>query len=122
LLDDHQKHTELLDQAIQAGESFAALLSGDVCDVIWQQTNVLRLEWDQIFAKVTASEQQLEVSLAEWASYTECLSQVEAWLRKMRISVSDDLLLVGSLEDKKAQLQMCKVVLPLQMLHHDLLV
>jgi len=112
LLDNRQRHVELLDRTIEAGENLAAMLSGDGRDVIRQQTSALQLEWDQLFRQVTASQRQLEVSLVEWTSYTDCVRQVKAWLTKMRKMVNDELPLVGTLEEKKVQLQTFKVLLP----------
>ena len=111
MLDDgRQKHIELLDHCTEAGETLCAVLSHEGREVIQQQTGALQQELDELLMKLTSSLQQLDVSLMEWTSYTDCMRQVEAWLAKMRTLISDELPLVGTLEEKKAQLQMFKVL------------
>ena len=112
MLDNRQRHVELLNQAVEAGENVCSVLTGDGRDVIRQQIDALQLEWDTLFTKITASQRQLDVSLVEWTSYADCVSQVEAWLTKMRTMVSEELPLVGTLDEKKTQLQAFKVIMP----------
>jgi len=111
LIDNRQRHVELLDHAIEAGENLCAMLIGDGRDMIRQQTGALQHEWDELFIKITSSQRQVEISLVEWTSYSDCVSQVNAWLVKMRTLVSSELPLVSTLEEKKAQLQTCKVTI-----------
>ena len=110
LLDARQKHVELLDRSIEAGESLCSLLSCKGPDVIRQQTDALQQECDELFKKVTSSLQQLEAILVKWTSYTDSIGDVEAWLAEMRTLVSDELPLVGTLDEKKTQLQTFKVI------------
>lgn len=110
--DERQKHVDLVDHVVNTGEILCTMLPGDYRHVIHQQTGTLRQECDQLFTSVMASQRQLEVSLVEWTSYIDRLSQIEEWLAKMRTLVNDDLPLVGSLQEKKAQLQTFKVILP----------
>lgn len=101
----------MLDRAIEAGENLCTMLSGDGRDMIRQQTGDLQREWDELFIKITSSQRQVEISLLEWTSYSDCVSQVNTWLIKMRTLVGGELPLVGTLEEKKAQLQTCKVTI-----------
>jgi len=113
LLDSRQRHVDLLDHAIAAGEKLCAMLSVEGHDVVRQQTAALQLEWDDLFTKVTASQRQLDVTLLEWTSYTDRVHQIEAWLAKMRTLLRNELPLVGTLEEKRTQLQTFKVLMHL---------
>ena len=110
MLDDRERHVGLLDQSIEAGENLCTVLSCEGRDVIHQRVGALQQEWDELLMKVMSCQQQLKLSLVEWTSYTNCVDQVEAWLAKMRTRISDDLPLVGTLDEKKTQLQMYKVI------------
>jgi len=110
LLDDRQRHVELLDDSIEAAENLCAVLSCEGRDVIHEQIGALQQEWDELLMKLMFSQQQVELSLVEWTSYTDCMGQVEAWFAKMRSLLSDELPLVATLDEKKSQLQMCKVI------------
>lgn len=109
--DGRQKHVELLDRSVEAGENLCSLLSGEGREVIRRQTGAVQQEWDELFMQVTSSLQQLDIRLVEWTSYTDSVDQVEAWLAKMRTLVTDELPLVGTLDEKKTQLQTFRVML-----------
>jgi len=112
LLDSHQQHVALMERVITAGDRLSASLSSKGREVIRQQTCDLQRDWDELFTMMTCSHRQLDMTLVEWTSHDDCVRQVEAWLVKMRSQVTDDLPLVGSLDDKKSQLHMFKVMLP----------
>ena len=86
-----------------------ALLSGDGRDLIHRQIESLQLKWDELFTKITVVQRQLEVSVVEWTSYTDSVSQVEAWLTRMRMMVIAELPVLDTLHEKKTQLQTFKV-------------
>jgi len=117
LLDGRQKHVELVDHVVNTGENLCTMLPGDYHHVIHHQTGALRRDCDQLFTSVMASQRQLEVSLVEWTSYVDRVSQIEEWITRMRMLVNDDLPLAGNLQEKKAQLHTFKVMMPVVFLY-----
>lgn len=109
MYENHQNHADLLDHTVTVTEALCAVLTGNCGDVVRQKTDAVRQEWDALFAKIAASQRQLEIRLVEWMSYNDSISQIEMWLVKMRTLVVDELPLLAILDEKKTQLHTCKV-------------
>jgi len=93
----------------EAGESLMAVTTGANRNVIRQAMGALQHEWDSFYGDVTDASRNVAVNLVEWSSLSDSIKQVEAWLGKMEASVGTEWQPVGTIEEKKSQLQINRV-------------
>lgn len=97
--------------ATECGERLFSNTSPEGRETIRQQLRAVRQEWDSLFSDVLGTQRQVEAQLFHWTSFSESTGQLDQWLTSMEAQLAHHLPAAGSLEEKKAQLQSCKVKL-----------
>lgn len=97
--------------ALENGEKLYPTTSTEGREVIRQELRYLREQWETYCDGLSDSQRRLEMALSQWASFDDSLGGLVKWISEAEQSLSTDLELKNTLQEKKAMLQNYRVYL-----------
>ncbi|CAG2061276.1 unnamed protein product, partial [Timema podura] len=105
LSDVRSKESAKFEALIDKGEKLYAHTSPDGREIIRQQLRTLRTVWDSFSEDLQASTHKLDQCLMQFAEFTLSQEQLTKWLKDVEKAMTQHTELKGSLQEKRAQLQ-----------------
>ncbi len=95
--------------ALEHGEKLYPNTSNQGRESIRRELRGLRDTWESFQDKLNETQRQLEGARMQWSSFDENFEQLAKWIDDTENHVTAEPELKNSLQEKKAQLQQCKV-------------
>lgn len=111
LLSQQGSATQLLNTTIEMGEKTYPSTTLEGREVIRLQLEELQLAMESLYDGVSSKERELQAKLSRWSGIEESMNTIKNWLASTLNSLSPDIVLKTTLDEKRAQLQVYRNIL-----------
>ncbi|CAG0880678.1 unnamed protein product [Cyprideis torosa] len=111
LLDEKPSLLALLNSTIDAGEKLYPTTSPEGTDIIRDQLKELQTSAELFFDQVSNSTREIQAKLSRWKGYKTACEDMQKCLRELQAQVPETVELKATLDEKRAQLQVYRMLL-----------
>ena len=111
LFESKQESMTKLNICIELGEKLFATTAPEGREGIRLQLQDLQTSLDSFFDKLSKLDRELQSKLTKWTGYEESIEAFEKWYEEIKQQLKEKLVLKTTLDEKKAQLQVYRLLL-----------